>query len=243
MTRGRHDLKRLMTPFRLLVLLVAVDFISKLVALVLLPEGRVVHLDALFQFALQKNETGLGTWARASRLSVPDALAGVIGYLGLAFALIKTRRRRLALWRRGVIAIAAYFVPALLALPAADALMKFSEPLGVAALRGAAIVLTGTIWWLAPAGLFKLGLTLLLAAGIGNFLSLLYPPFRIVDFIYSRLIASVLRYGVFNVADLYIPVGAACLPVAAFQYMVRRFRRFRDSRRSPGTQNRFPSSV
>jgi len=230
------------TPFRLLVLLVVVDTVSKLAALLMLPERPVVQLDALFQFALQTNETGLGTWARASRLSVPDALAATIGHIGVVLAFIETRRRRLALWRRGVIVVAAYFVPAMLALPAAEALMQFSQPLSIAVVRVAAIVLVGTIWWFAPAGVFKFGLTLVLAAGIGNFLSLLYPPFRIVDFIYSRLTARLLRYGVFNVADLYIPAGVACLPVAAVQYVVRRFRRFRDSRRPAGPQNRFPPS-
>ena len=140
-----------MTPFRLLMLLVAVDFISKLAALILLPEGRILQRDALFQFALRRNETGVAGSARAAMayfsLSESDALVACIGYLGLALALIKIRRRRLGLWRRGAIAIAAYFVPAMLALPAADALMKFSQPLTIAAARGAVIVLIGTIRW------------------------------------------------------------------------------------------------
>src|SRR5437773_3748643 len=119
----RPESGSLVTESRLLVLLVGVDFISKLAALLLLPERRNVHLDALFQFALQKNEAGLGGWARAyfnyfeRFFSLPDSLAGLIGYLGLAFALITMRRGRLGRWRRGAIAVGAYFVPAMLALP------------------------------------------------------------------------------------------------------------------------------
>jgi len=80
------------------------------------------------------------------------------------------------------------------------------------------------MWWFLPKGLSKLGLTLLMAAAIGNFLSFLYPPFRIIDFIYLRLTAR--RYVVFNVADLYVPVGFGCLIVAAARFVLRRLRRF-----------------
>src|SRR2546426_2950389 len=107
-----------MTQRRLLMLLVALDFVSKVVALLLLPEAHSVRSDAIFQFALQLNETGFGTWGRAyfGHVSLSDALAGTVGYLGLAIALIATRRRRLGLWRRGAIAVAAYLVVALPAL-------------------------------------------------------------------------------------------------------------------------------
>ncbi|PYN35190.1 MAG: hypothetical protein DME01_13015 [Candidatus Rokuibacteriota bacterium] len=72
---------------RVLVLLVAVDLISKLAAIALLPWRPLVDPDALFQFALQKNETGVGTVANAyiARFPLPDVLAGLIGYLGATF--------------------------------------------------------------------------------------------------------------------------------------------------------------
>src|SRR5207249_2353960 len=103
------------------------------------------------------NETGFGTWGRAyfGHVSLSDALAGTVGYLGLAIALIATRRRRLGLWRRGAIAVAAYLVVALPALSAAEALVKFSQPLSVVAVRVAAIAFIATIWWFLPAGLLK----------------------------------------------------------------------------------------
>jgi lipoprotein signal peptidase len=138
----------------------------------------------------------------------------------------------LGLLRRGAIGLAAAVVPILLVRPAAKVLVNVSQPASIVALlRSTGIVLIGMIWWVAPTGLIKLGLTLLMAAGIGNLLSLAYPPFQIVDFMYSRLTARLLGLGVFNIADLYIPVSYACLAVGLVQYAVRRSRNFRDSRR------------
>jgi len=214
---------------QLLVLLVAIDLVSKVAALALLPWSIVVDRDALFEFALQLNEAGIGTAGTFyfSRFPLPDVLAGLVGYLAATFALSATRGRGLGLWRRIAITVAAYLVPSILAQPAAGALWAYSPRLAVGALRALAVLWIGTLWWIAPGGLTRLGLTLLLAAGIGNGLSLLYPPFRIVDFMYSWLTATVLRLGIFNMADLYIPAGAACLLAAAARYIVRRVRGYR----------------
>ncbi len=70
-----------------LVFLVAVDVVTKVAAVLLLTEGRPVHLDALFQFALQPNETGLSTEARARGVFAPEYLAGIIGFLALALGI------------------------------------------------------------------------------------------------------------------------------------------------------------
>ena len=215
-----------MTDLRFLVLLVAVDCASKLVALALLPEGHLVDHSAIFQFVLDRNEMGIGTWGKAAmRYSSPDrAVAGAFGYVGLTVGLIALRHWRQGRWRKVAVCVAAFALPAAIGMVVASSLANLPHSVNIVVLRGAGVLFTVAVWWLVPKGLWKFALTLLAAGALGNFLSLLYPPFQIVDFMYSSVAALTLRYGVFNVADLYIPVGWACLAIAAGRGIVRLFR-------------------
>lgn len=64
----------------------------------------------------------------------------------------------------------------------------------------------------------RLSLVVVFAAGIGNFLSHFYPPYRIVDFIYIKGSYELVKIGIFNVADLALYVGSLGLIVSALFY-------------------------
>src|SRR6266567_5878202 len=215
-----------MTSSRLLALLVVLDVATKIAALWLLPDGRRVDHDALFQFVLSRNVSGIGTWGKAamSYSSLSETAGGAFGYVGLSIALITTSdwtRRR---WRNALVCVAAFALPATLGVALAPALSQLPHRTIVVVLRGAGVLFVLTVWRLVPNGLWKWALTLLAAAALGNFLSLLFPPFQIIDFMYSSMADLTFRYGVFNVADLYIPVGWALLAIAACRAVVRSIR-------------------
>ena len=216
-----------MADLRLLLLLVAVDLASKLAALAFLPSGAPVNYDATFQFVLSPNLVGMGTWGKAAMRysSPPDMMAGAVANIGLAISLMVVRTRHYKHWRKVAVCLGGLTVGAVLGMAMAPALLSLPAPLQVIVLRGAGVFAVVVIWRLVPRGVWKLSLTLLAAAAIGNALSLLYPPFMIVDFMYSRLAAMTLYYGVFNVADLYIPVGWALVAVAAIASIARAIRR------------------
>src|SRR5256885_105909 len=212
-----------MNTSRLLTLLVVFDLATKAAALWLLPDGRRVDQDALLQFVLSRNASGIGTWGKAAMTysSLPETAGGAFGYVGLSIALITTsdwgRRRR----RNLLVCVAAFAMPSALGVLLAPGLSQLPHETIVVVLRGAGVLFALTVWRLVPSGLWKLALTLLAAAALGNFLSLLYPPFQIIDFMYSSVADLTFRYGVFNLADLYIPVGWTILAVAACRGLVR----------------------
>jgi lipoprotein signal peptidase len=63
----------------------------------------------------------------------------------------------------------------------------------------------------APVGAWRGTATLFAAAGLGNTLSLLWPPHEVVDFIHSAPLSKLLGWGVLYLADLYFDAGMACL--------------------------------
>ncbi len=65
--------------------------------------------------------------------------------------------------------------------------------------------------------IFKYLWGLYLGGGLGNFLSLLYPPFAVVDYIYINNSSNI---GVFNLADVIITVSVCLLVVYSLIYLV-----------------------
>jgi lipoprotein signal peptidase len=57
-------------------------------------------------------------------------------------------------------------------------------------------------------------------------LSLLYPPFRIVDFMFSRVLHSTIGFGIFNFADVCYLAGYVAAAVALAAQIVTWTRRF-----------------
>lgn len=62
----------------------------------------------------------------------------------------------------------------------------------------------------------------IVAAVAGNTLSLLYPPFHVVDFLYSPIAHDALHLGIFNLSDLYYYPGFVMLAASPIVVLFRR---------------------
>jgi len=206
---------------------VGLDHATKLLALGLLPRGRAVDWDAGFQVVLRVNESGSGTWSRAlqemSQASDAEmASTACTAYLALTVALIAVRRWKVRLRWKVLVCFGAYMLGAIGGEPFVPLLERLSVRELAILTRVAGAPLLLTVWWMVPRGLWKTTFALFLATALGNLISLLYPPFGVVDFVYSRYLWASVRLGVFNVADACNNVGLAFLAWAILRAVVRR---------------------
>jgi len=185
-----------------------------------------VDWDAGFQVVLRVNESGSGTWSRAvqDKLGTSDAEMASSGaaWLALTVALIAVRRWSVRRRWKVLVCVGAFVLGTLGGEPFVPLLERLSlrELAILTRVVGALFVLT--VWWLVPRGLWKTTLALFLATALGNLISLFYPPFGVVDFVYSRYLWASMRLGVFNVADACYQVGLAFLAWAILRAVVRR---------------------
>ena len=108
-------------------------------------------------------------------------------------------------------------------------LSGLSDAIAITCMRGAQAAFWTTALLLTTNRLWKLGFLLLSASAIGNFLSKLYPPFAIVDYLYSAPLSRVTHLGVINLADamflLAIPILALSAIGSLWQWFQIRFNR------------------
>src|SRR5262249_4275127 len=92
-----------------------------------------------------------------------------------------------------------------------------SAKYAVIALRGAQAFLWCVVWVLVSSGLWKVGAVFFAAAGVGNFVSFLYPPYGVVDFMWSSLLNRAIGMGVFNAADVMWLLGIGAFILAGLR--------------------------
>jgi hypothetical protein len=166
---------------------------------------------------------GLGLFKISSwawRLLFPAHFAGaafltaVIYYVFLRRVVSHTLRRALAGF--GVIGAGGFVTAVVQHLGA-----HVPRATGLLAERGAATLLGLTVLWLVRDTRWKIPALLFCAAALGNELSLLLPPYAIVDFFYAAVLAQCLGHGVMNVADLYFDaaVASACVLAARAAFL------------------------
>jgi lipoprotein signal peptidase len=207
-----------------LAALLGFDLITKLLALTLLPTSQSVEPDALVQVVLRTNSLGIGTWGQAlsAASGLADRAAAGLGMAAVGIVLISTRGSSRI--RRILAVLGSYFAVSILAGLWLRSIETFPMPVGVGLMRLGGATLFTSIWWLTPPGWWRLAFALLAASAIGNFAGVLLPPHEIVDFLYSRLVATCLGWGVFNAADVYYLVGCLVLAMAIIRALVRRIR-------------------
>jgi hypothetical protein len=181
--------------------------------------------DALFQFVLRVNATGVGTLARMGgpKLTLVDrAATGLIWFL-IACSIIAGRRFGLSGLRLFASAFFTGIVGKLIVSYTAPWLELLPTLLLVVLLKLGPTLLFILIWWAARKSFWRVATILLCASALGNFLCLAFPPYGVVDFMHSRLASQFLFLGVFNLADLYFNLSVIFGVFALLEGIVRRF--------------------
>jgi len=207
--------------------LVIADALSKITAVLLLPAGEPVRREAALQLVLSLNDLGLGSWARtlADRndefeWDLPKAVA----LFALAGAVLFVRRfphrRSTRFWF--LVAVAIFALTSAVSVVLAEITPSVSHRTAVLLTRAGQSALWLTLWGISAAGVWRHACALMAASALGNFLSLCYPPYAIVDFVYSAVTRRVFGLGVFNLADVFHLIGLALLGVAIVRWAARR---------------------
>lgn len=215
-----HD-TRLSPQVWALFALVTIDVVSKLMAVHMLASNAGTSSGAALQWNLAINPIGLGSAGRdlvadqgANRI-LTGALLSVEVACALAFL---ARTRRLTAANLGIAGVALLLsVPMVTRLAA---LMDVSLHASVVLLRGAQVVVWWLVWLRMQRRLWKTGALLFAAAATGNFLSFFYPPFGIVDFIWSPPIHRAIGLGIFNIADIFWHIGIVAFAMATLTALV-----------------------
>jgi lipoprotein signal peptidase len=210
----------------ILAALLGFDFFTKLLALTLLPASQAVDPNALFQVVLRTNSLGIGTWGQAlsAYSGLADRAAGGLGMAAVGVLLVVMRRSGVSRLRKVLAVLGCYFTVSIVAGVWLRSIETIPMPLGVGLMRLGGATLFVSIWWLTPPGWWRHATALLAASAIGNFASVVVPPHEIVDFLYSRLVARSLGWGVFNAADVYYLAGGLVLAMATIRALAQRTR-------------------
>jgi lipoprotein signal peptidase len=206
---------------------VVADAGSKLLAYLLLQPNQEATATALLGLVLRVNPVGLGS-------SAQTLLAFSQGYRELGFVscfcfglgallLVLSYRQRLSARTVALSLVGTLvFVLALArAFPSAAAGSLGS----IVVLRLSQCFLWVVIWTLSTARYWKVGALLFAAAGTGNFLSFLYPPHGIIDFLWSPFLNRAIGLGIFNLADIFWIAGIVVFLLAATNSALTRFMR------------------
>jgi|GEM_PF-2499087 len=203
--------------------IVTVDQLLKRCALLILPLQEPVQGDAMFQFVLRLNSTGVGSWVARSFPEAVESIPGDAG--GIAVHAVATSMLVLAHRRRWHL-FWGILLGLMLAAPIGAGLSAIQSALGlppeilrklfVAELWSSAGFLV-TLWVLLTArgSLWRFPAGLVAASSVSNCLDLVVPPYAAVDYMYSRLSSDWLGLGVFNLADAAYVCGLGlCLLLA-----------------------------
>lgn len=206
--------------------LVTTDAVAKIVAFHTLPANAPLH-QCLTCVVMRVNPLSLGSAAQsviASQgfhvLVVSAVFSAVLAALLVALA----ARARLT---KRTVALA--LLAALLSTGAFAVLSPSVSHVtygATLAARAGAVSLWLVIWALTSSPLWKTGALLFSAAGVSNLLSSAYPPYRVVDYLWSTPLNGVIGIGVFNLADVFwllgFPIFASALIVSAVRPLYSR---------------------
>jgi uncharacterized membrane protein YqgA involved in biofilm formation len=213
------QVREVVRTLRPLAALVALDWMTRIIAWTLLPLDEPVRDDAVLQFVLRINDVGLGTHARALfDRHRHDFLIGAFGYIACGITLIWVRRLERKLLIKTALCLGAFFGAAVLVQISLPLFTDWSIEAIVFTLRASQTFFWVTVWFLVSARVWKLGCLLLAEAATANFV----PPLGRVDFVYSRAISDAFGFGVFNLADALFLAAFPVFAIAALDSFIRR---------------------
>jgi lipoprotein signal peptidase len=222
-----NRLKAIFRASRLLLGLLLLDLVTKIAAFSLLQGDRPEPEMDRFHFELVLNTSGLGSYLRrlVEIAQGPNpVLLGAIYTLGLTACLLGLKRFQKLTWKKG--ALGAVMVLVLVCVASGLGLVPaVTAETSIRLLRGAQSLFWCVLIGLAPRGIWRLGVTLVTACAVGNFLSFWYPPYAVVDFIWSPFLHRAFGLQIFNLADLMWFLGVACFGLGFVSAIARRFSR------------------
>jgi len=197
--------------------LVVADAGSKLLAHLLLQPNQEATASALLDLVLRVNPVGLGSSAQTLlAFSQGYSELGFVSCLCFGFgALLLVLSYRQWLSARTVTLSLIGTLVFVLALAHAFPSIATGGLGSIVVLRLSQCFLWVVIWTLSTARYWKVGALLFAAAGTGNFLSFLYPPYGVIDFLWSPFFNRAIGLGVFNLADMFWIAGIAVFFLAA----------------------------
>ena len=211
-----------------LVGLVAIDAVAKIIAFRTLSGDAPLH-QCVLCVVMRVNPLSLGSAAQTVIASQGSHLLVVSAvFSAVLAALLVTAAAKTRLTKR---AVALSLLAALLSASAfavlAPSINHVTYGATIAA-RAGAVSLWLVIWALSASPLWKAGALLFSAAGVSNLLSSVYPPYRVVDYLWSTPLNGLIGIGVFNVADVFwllaFPIFASALIVSAVRPVYSRLR-------------------
>lgn len=210
-----HFVSARVRPVIPLTMLVALDAFIKIAAYLFIKPHQIIGSSTNLQLMLRVNRTGVGSWGQ-SLYSGASALVywrGAFAALAVAATLVAVRQTR----RGALFVVFACFGASVAGSFGADLLSaplgELSDSIAVTCMRGTQAAFWITAWSLTKSRPWKLGFLLVSASAVGNFLSRLYPPFSVVDYLYSAPLSRVTHMGVINLADAMFLLA---LPILTF---------------------------
>jgi lipoprotein signal peptidase len=196
------------------------DLITKLLAYFLLPfneevsiAGRKLYLYLTYNFEATGSQAEyiLGEASKANAKLVLSAIAGVI----LGVYILLSQKLTLQLKWKVVIGVAMYATLSLVIETTHQAFaLALPKHFTSWFTKAGAIFLYGSIFWVLQNKVLKTLLAVIIGCGLGNLINHFYPPYHVIDFLYSDLLYQWLKMGIFNLADVLI--NAAELMIGAY---------------------------
>ncbi|MDJ1500687.1 signal peptidase II [Xanthocytophaga agilis] len=217
--------------WQVLIGIVIFDLLTKIVAACYLPyQEDVFVIGNKISLYLTYNDGPTGAQAEAllNRESNPNLviiLSSVNALIWLSYFLF-IRKKALKMIYKVLIGIAVFFMGAFL-IGIAQLLLAnvfISSWYAAIVAKIVALLLYGTFFSLARNQWIRYFLILILACGIGNLLSLFYPPFNVIDFINVKGSYELLRIGVFNFADLSFDIGVIGIIASWISMLIHKVR-------------------
>ena len=196
-------------------LVVALDFVTKLIALATLREGqRVVVLDSGLLFQLTFNVTALGSQGReqGATRGLPAMLGAAVCLVGFSVVCLRFALAEQRIWRKVLLMAALVVVSSILAGPLGEALYPALGPGAMPAAKMLAVVaLNLLLLRLARNRTLFVLLVIVASANLANAVNFIAFPRGAIDFIHIPLFGR--WFGIANIAD-YIMSAAYVLLLA-----------------------------
>ncbi len=203
------------------VAFLCIDLLSKLVAWIFLSPGNSIYISNDLSLTLAVNRAGFGTAIYHLGLSkattmilLSGSTAAYSGGILLIAHYIKKKSIRVSMYCLSLLACGMMFSILTRITPE---ITLGATMVGIVCKFGS-LSLAFVVLCLIKDEVYLVLWSLLLAAGIGNTLSLILPPFGTVDFIYSRFLNKLNGTGVFNLADLMVDIF--CVGIAFYSVLL-----------------------